>query len=94
MIADLPSWALGSGAEKAAAAALLVKRKQLGLDRYKSLLQARNNRSWHQDATEELADFCCYIKQGIEEDVPGLETVYERGLALLCELLGMEGSRP
>jgi hypothetical protein len=46
----------------------LMARKQLGLDRYKSLLQAHNNRDALRDLHEELLDALVYCRQWLEEN--------------------------
>jgi len=48
-------------------AELLRQRKALGLDRYKSLLQAFNGHDADQDLAEELADAVVYARQRVEE---------------------------
>lgn len=77
---------LAPESQREAAQSLILARKQLGLDRYKSLLQAHNNRSWLRDMTDEIADACCYRRQGLEEgDNPAsLEYVYRELLHMLC----------
>jgi hypothetical protein len=49
------------------ASLILLSRRQLGLDRYDSLLQAFNNRDAFRDLVEELADASVYARQLIEE---------------------------
>jgi hypothetical protein len=95
LIDDL-SRVLAPEAEKGAARALVLARKELGLERYQTILQAGNHRSWQRDATDELADFCAYIKQGTEEGAAGLELeqVYWAALHMLCRVAGMEGGDP
>jgi len=88
VIGDL-AFVLAPDREKAAAAALVLARKQLGLERYQTLLQAGNHRSWRKDATDELADFCAYVKQGIEEGAAGEELEF-----VLCRVAAMEGGDP
>ena len=46
----------------------LAARKQLGLNRYGSLLQARNGRDALRDLSEELLDAIVYCKQWLEEN--------------------------
>lgn len=46
----------------------LKARKQLGLERYGTFLQAFNNRNAMQDLYEELLDACVYIRQVLEEN--------------------------
>jgi hypothetical protein len=46
----------------------LMARKQLGLDRYQSLLQAGNGRDALRDLYEELLDGLVYCKQWLEEN--------------------------
>jgi len=50
-----------------AAVDLIRARRQLGLERYHSLLQAHNGRDACQDAAEELADALCYVRQIMAE---------------------------
>ncbi len=45
----------------------LVKREQLGQQRYGTSLHAFNGRSALQDAYEEALDLACYLRQMIEE---------------------------
>lgn len=45
----------------------VLKRKEIGLERYNSILQANNGRDALQDAYEEALDLCCYLRQLIEE---------------------------
>jgi hypothetical protein len=69
-------------------AADLQARKQLGLDRYGSLLQAGNGRDALLDLYEELEDSAVYAKQWLTEnpssagDYAGIEFVY--GIVLTC----------
>jgi hypothetical protein len=42
-------------------------RKQLGLQRYGTLLQAGNGRDALVDAYQECLDLACYLRQAIEE---------------------------
>jgi hypothetical protein len=46
---------------------ILLSRRQLGLERYNSLLQAFNQRDAFRDLVEELADAVVYARQLIEE---------------------------
>lgn len=46
---------------------MILERKQLGLSRYGSLLQAHNGRDALRDALEELVDLGVYLLQAIEE---------------------------
>lgn len=49
----------------------MQQRKQLGLVRYNTLLQAYNGRDALHDAYEELLDLACYLKQlMVERDNP------------------------
>ena len=45
----------------------LAVRRQVGIDRYGTPLQARNGRDALRDLYEELLDACCYVRQAIEE---------------------------
>jgi hypothetical protein len=49
----------------------LATRKQLGLDRYGSLLQAHNQRNALRDLYEEQLDSLVYAKQWLEENEAG-----------------------
>jgi hypothetical protein len=78
------------------AVALMDRRKALGLDRYKSLLQAFNGRDAHRDSLEEMADLLVYTKQMMEEHreagtSPGpqlvrLEIIYNTLLFLIVDM--------
>jgi hypothetical protein len=46
----------------------IQKRKELGISRYGTALQANNGRDALWDAYEELLDAACYIRQRIEEE--------------------------
>jgi hypothetical protein len=48
-------------------AADIRDRKQLGLQRYGTLLQAGNGRDALVDAYQECLDLACYLRQAIEE---------------------------
>jgi len=90
VIQDLVYWPVPA-AEKEAVVGLLAARKQLGLERYGSLLQAGNHRNWRRDLAEELADASVYARQGLEELGPGPEhdtlgDVYSQILDLLLGL--------
>jgi hypothetical protein len=75
---------------------LMGSRKDLGLERYGSLLQAFNGRDAHRDSLEEMADLIVYTRQMIEEHreagtPPGpmlirLEVVYQTLLFLLVDM--------
>jgi hypothetical protein len=75
---------------------LMIERKRLGLQRYGSLLQAGNGRSWQRDLREELADAAVYARTGLEEldrDAPGeLIDVYDDILAALFRLHKITGA--
>lgn len=64
----------------------LQARKQLGLDRYKSLLQANNGRDAGLDLYEELQDAAVYARQLVEErgDADS-QRIYLAVLGLLLE---------
>ena len=72
----------------------LLARKQLGLERYGSLLQAHNGRDALLDLYEELLDALVYARQVREEtgtagEWPGLEAivpVYDSLLTLLIQV--------
>lgn len=63
---DLERWP-APRSDIASVRTLMLERKRLGLDRYGSLLQAGNGRSWQRDLREELADAAVYAKLGLEE---------------------------
>jgi hypothetical protein len=98
VIQDLVHWP-PPAAEKEAVAALLAARKQLGLDRYGSLLQAGNQRDWRRDLSEELADAAVYARQGLEELGAGpehdtLTEAYNQIVDLLLALHRTPGGTP
>jgi hypothetical protein len=64
--ADVATWAQPQPGREAIRA-LLAERKQLGLDRYGSLLQSHNGRDARRDLTEECADAAVYARQLLEE---------------------------
>lgn len=70
VIADLEDWAVASS-EAETVRALLAERKRIGLERYGSVLQARNGRNARRDLLEELADAVVYGRQIQEEDGHG-----------------------
>lgn len=43
------------------------KRRELGISRYGTMLQAFNGRDALQDLYDELLDAACYVRQAIEE---------------------------
>lgn len=45
----------------------VMKRKELGLNRYGTVLQAGNGRDALQDALDEAIDLCVYLMQAIKE---------------------------
>ena len=45
----------------------LLERKQFGLDKYGTILQAENGRDPLHDAYQEALDLACYLKQEIEK---------------------------
>jgi hypothetical protein len=75
---------------------ILAERRQVGLDRYNSVLQAFNQRDTQRDLLEELADAIVYARQLIEEHdesgtPPGpqrvrLDVVYHSLLFLLSDV--------
>jgi hypothetical protein len=46
----------------------ILSRKQMGIEKYGTPLQAFNNRSASQDAYEETLDLANYLKQKLEEE--------------------------
>ena len=48
----------------------IEKRREVGIDRYGTALQAHNGRDALQDAYEEALDLCCYLRQMIAERDP------------------------
>ena len=75
--ADVDTWPQPQP-ERQAIRALLAERKQLGLDRYGSLLQSHNGRNAKRDLIEECADAAVYARQLLEElgDRPGSAEAY------------------
>lgn len=71
VIADLQRYPASSDPERQAVIDLLAARKRIGLERYGSLLQARNGRDARRDLLEELADAAVYARQLHEEDRHG-----------------------
>lgn len=45
----------------------IAARKQIGIERYNTILQAGNGRDALWDAYEEVLDLACYLRQEIEE---------------------------
>lgn len=45
----------------------MQSRKAMGLEKYKTVLQAHNGRNALKDAYEEVLDLACYLKQKLEE---------------------------
>lgn len=71
VVADLRAWTLPEEV-RTRAVELLEARKQLGLTRYGSLLQAHNGRDARRDLVEEIVDALVYARQLIEEQgLPG-----------------------
>jgi hypothetical protein len=96
VIADLGACHV-SWAENDAAAALLRERKQIGLDRYGSMLQAHNGRDWLRDLREEAAATAVYARQGVEElrgqpAQAAAYDAYEAILAALFKVLAIPGA--
>ena len=89
VVEDL-AWCPALPAEREAARAFVLERKELGLTRYGSLLQAGNGRDWKQDLAEELADAAAYARQGMEEmgTETDLDGMYTEILHLLCRHVG------
>jgi hypothetical protein len=95
---DLACWEAPDAA-KEAVAGLLAARKQLGLERYGSYLQAGNHRNWRRDLAEELADASVYARQGLEELGAGpehdtLTEAYNQIVDLLLALHRTPGGTP
>ena len=64
-------------------------RKQLGVDRYDSLLQAHNGRDALRDVCDELIDGACYCAQWLAENPPGSDENQRRVMgSLYWTLLG------
>jgi hypothetical protein len=49
----------------------LLKREQIGIERYGESLKANNGRDSLRDAYEEALDLCLYLRQRIEEERRG-----------------------
>lgn len=97
VIEDLDRWP-ASRAEAEAVKALMLERKRIGFERYKSLLQAGNGRDWHRDLAEELADAAAYARLGLEETGDcgpddALGGTYDRILSALFWLQNVPGAR-
>lgn len=95
VISDLEGWEGHPGASEAVQS-LLAERKRLGLERYGSILQAGNGRSWRRDLAEKLSDAAAYAMQGITESggPPGsdeLGQVYDLIIQALLALHGIPG---
>lgn len=58
----------------------MQRRKEFGLKKYGSLLQANNGRDALKDAYEESLDLCVYLKQFIEEREAFVKALTESGL--------------
>ena len=79
--------AAGGMAGSAGIAADLQERKQLGLARYGSLLQAHNGRDALRDMYEELEDAAVYARQALEESASSDRVaVYDSLLTLLIKV--------
>lgn len=46
----------------------MKSRKEMGLNKYKTILQANNGRNALKDAYEEVLDLAMYLKQKLEEE--------------------------
>jgi hypothetical protein len=66
VVADIGEAAL-TAQRRTAIRQLMAARKQIGIDRYGSLLQAGNGRDAQRDVREELADAAVYARQIVEE---------------------------
>ena len=66
VIADIREAALTTR-RREAVGRLLADRKQIGIDRYGSILQPFNGRDAQRDVREELADAAVYARQMVEE---------------------------
>ena len=64
-------------------------RKDIGLERYGTPLQAFNGRDCETDAIEEIVDSICYLKQGIFEGKPYLEYLYRRAITLAVDAINL-----
>lgn len=73
-----------SSAERMATA--LLQRKQVGIARYGTPLQAGNGRDAVRDAIEEVLDLPVYLRQAIEEGRTDLVLLYQEALLLACRL--------
>jgi hypothetical protein len=94
---DLPG-IVGTAAELNAVRDLMAARKQVGIDRYGSLLQAHNGRDCARDLKEELADAAVYARQWLEELADDMTAgdvyeVYEHVLNALVRACGIGDPR-
>lgn len=92
VIADIK--AKSSGATAMALVIDIEARKQIGLIKYGTLLQAFNGRDALVDAYQETLDLMQYLRQGIAE-VPcdGLNSMFDQILDIALELRGMLDER-
>ena len=61
---------------------LIQERKEVGLQTYGTILQSNNGREAEQDALEEIVDYICYLRQGIEEGKSYLKVIYQNAIEL------------
>ncbi len=74
--------------EKLRMIAALNERKDIGLERYGTVLQAHNGRDFTLDAHDEIFDFVVYWRGVLEEDGGNKESllIYELGLRLAAHV--------
>ncbi len=87
----------GTSAVRDAVIMDLEERREVGLGRYGTELQAWNGRDWRIDLYQELQDAVCYARQGKEESDPAsldwivVDRVYEALIGHLLDLRRMIG---
>lgn len=85
VVADLDDWGLPS-ALAGAVAAVVVRRKALGLSRYGQPLTILNGRDTARDALEEATDLCAYLRVLLAEG-HALDLTYKRAVNVLVDLV-------
>lgn len=70
----------------------MQKRKQFGLSKYGTLLQAGNGRDALQDAYDEVLDLAVYLRQAIAERGPNIGTKIHETMEAFNEGVGRAGS--
>jgi hypothetical protein len=90
VIGDLARW--GPAGLVAQVVADIEARKQVGLERYGTLLQAFNGRDALLDAYQEVLDLCQYLRQMKEEQRPrtfAVLVIYTKALRMALQLRDM-----